>query len=377
MAFSRIAPETALQWLISMPLSELMSLGDARRWELHPTAEVTYVLDTNPNYTNVCTANCTFCSFYRPVGHAEGYTHTPAEVAASVAAAHAQGATTVLLQGGHNPDLPLQYYLDVIAAIQQAAPGIHLHLWSPSEITQIAESASKSVDEVLQIFWDRGCTSMPGGGAEILVESVRRKVSPKKLSAAGWLNVMRSAHRVGMKTSATMMYGHLEQPADVIEHLVRLRELQDETGGFYSFIPWSFKRSDSPLSRLVKQDALPGYYLRILAIARLMLDNIPNIQCSWFNNGIRSGQLGLHSGANDFGGLLLEENVLYEADHKVAITRQSMLQAIMEAGFTPVQRTTLYERIETAPTAPQSLVMLNTPLSTYERTLGTQGAPVS
>jgi len=377
MAFSRIAPETALQWLTSMPLSELMSLGDARRWELHPTAEVTYVLDTNPNYTNVCTANCTFCSFYRPVGHAEGYTHTPAEVAASVAAAHAQGATTVLLQGGHNPDLPLQYYLDVIAAIQQAAPGIHLHLWSPSEITQIAESASKSVDEVLQIFWDRGCTSMPGGGAEILVESVRRKVSPKKLSAAGWLNVMRSAHRVGMKTSATMMYGHLEQPADVIEHLVRLRELQDETGGFYSFIPWSFKRSDSPLSRLVKQDALPGYYLRILAIARLMLDNIPNIQCSWFNNGIRSGQLGLHSGANDFGGLLLEENVLYEADHKVAITRQSMLQAIMEAGFTPVQRTTLYERIETAPTAPQSLVMLNTPLSTYERTLGTQGAPVS
>ena len=377
MAFSRIAPETALQWLTSMPLSELMSLGDARRWELHPTAEVTYVLDTNPNYTNVCTANCTFCSFYRPVGHAEGYTHTPAEVAASVAAAHAQGATTVLLQGGHNPDLPLQYYLDVIAAIQQAAPGIHLHLWSPSEITQIAESSSKSVDEVLQIFWDRGCTSMPGGGAEILVESVRRKVSPKKLSAAGWLNVMRSAHRVGMKTSATMMYGHLEQPADVIEHLVRLRELQDETGGFYSFIPWSFKRSDSPLSRLVKQDALPGYYLRILAIARLMLDNIPNIQCSWFNNGIRSGQLGLHSGANDFGGLILEENVLYEADHKVAITRQSMLQAIMEAGFTPVQRTTLYERIETAPTAPQSLVMLNTPLSTYERTLGTQGAPVS
>ncbi len=370
MPFERVAPETALSWLTDMPLVELMSRADARRWELHPTNEVSYVLDTNPNYTNVCTANCTFCSFYRPVGHGEAYTHTPEQVAASVATAYAQGATTVLLQGGHNPDLPLQYYLDVIDAIKAAAPGIHLHLFSPSEITQIAASAHKSVEEVLQIFWDRGCNSMPGGGAEILVESVRRKVSPKKLSAQGWLDVMRSAHKIGMKTSSTMMYGHLEEPKDVIEHLVRLRELQDETGGFYSFIPWSFKRGESPLSRLVKQESLPSYYLRIIAIARLMLDNIPNVQCSWFNMGIRAGQLGLYSGANDFGGLLIEENVLYEAQHKVAITRQSMLQAIEEAGFTPIQRTTLYDRVDTPP--PTHLTNIHSTMQTFERHKGAQ-----
>jgi len=368
--FNRIPVTTALDWFEHMPLAELMARGFERRWQLHPRAEVTYVLDTNPNYTNVCTANCTFCSFYRPVGHKEGYTHTPAEVAASVASAHALGATTVLLQGGHNPELPLNYYLDVIAAIQAAAPGIHLHLFSPSELTQIAESANQSVESILRIFWERGVNSMPGGGAEILVESVRRRVSPKKLSAQGWLDVMRTAHRIGMKTSATMMYGHLEQPADIIEHLDRLRTLQDDTGGFYSFIPWSFKRGESPLSRLVPQDALPSYYLRILAISRLMLDNVPNIQCSWFNNGIRSGQLGLHSGANDFGGLLLEENVLYEASHKVAINRNTMLEAIRVAGFTPVQRTTLYQRIETGPTA--LAVAPQGPLVTLERTRGTQ-----
>ena len=339
----RIDSSTALDWLLHMPLGELMSRADAVRWEKHPAAEVTYVLDTNPNYTNVCTANCTFCSFYRPVGHAEGYVHAPEAVAAKVAEAYAQGATTVLLQGGHNPELGLAYYLAVIDAIKAAAPKIHLHLFSPSELAQMSLTSGKPVAEILQMFWDRGCRTMPGRRGRDPRGFRPPKISPKKMMSDGWLGVMRSAHKIGFATSATMMYGHMEEPAHVIEHLMRLRDLQDETGGFYAFIPWSFKRGESPLSRLVKQQPLPSYYLRILAISRLVLDNISSIQCSWFNEGVRTGQLGLYAGADDFGGILFEENVLYQASHKVAITRDSLMRAIEEAGFKPVQRTTTYE----------------------------------
>ena len=370
MAIERISAETGLAWLREMPLVELMARADAVRWELHPKAEVTYVLDTNPNYTNVCTENCTFCSFYRPVGSKEGYVHSPEEVASRVARAYAQGATTVLLQGGHNPDLPLDYYLALIDAIKTSTPKMHLHLFSPSEITQIAKASGETVDQILQRFWERGVTTMPGGGAEILTDRVRRKVSPKKLSADGWINVMRSAHRVGMSTSATMMYGHLEENEDIIEHLVRLRTLQDETGGFYAFIPWSFKRGASPLSQLVKTDALPSFYLRILAISRLMLDNILHIQASWFGEGIRAGQLGLYSGADDFGGILIEENVLSQAQHKVAITRPALLNAIREAGFTPVQRTTGYEVVQG--TSLVNIVNPEAAVETFQRTPGPQ-----
>ena len=366
----RISNTIALEWLKSMPLSELMGLADAARWERHPRAEVTFVLDTNPNYTNVCTANCTFCSFYRPVGHAEGYAHPPQEVAARVAEAHAQGATTVLLQGGHNPDLKLDYYLALIDSIQAAAPGIHLHLFSPSELMQIADVSGETVDSVLRRFWERGCRTMPGGGAEILVDRVRRKISPKKLNSEGWLGVMREAHRIGFATSATMMYGHMEEAEDVIEHLDRLRTLQDETGGFYAFIPWSFKRGASPLSRLVAANALPSHYLRILAISRLMLDNVNSIQCSWFNEGIRTGQLGLYAGADDFGGILIEENVLSQADHKVAITKPVLLRAIEEAGFTPVQRTTTYEVVQNSSRAAD--FDDHAPLETFRRGAGPQ-----
>lgn len=369
MPIERISGTTALEWFNHMPLSELMARADALRWELHPKAEVTYVLDTNPNYTNVCTENCTFCSFYRPVGHADGYVHAPAEIGARVASAQRQGATTVLLQGGHNPALGLDYFLELIDAIKAAAPGIHLHFFSPSEITQIASVSNMSVGEVLQRIYDRGVTTMPGGGAEILVDRVRKKVSPKKLSADGWLNVMRTAHKVGMSTSATMMYGHLEENEDIIEHLLRLREVQDETGGFYAFIPWSFKRGASPLSRLVKTDALSSTYLRILAISRLVLDNISHIQASWFGEGIRAGQLGLHAGADDFGGILIEENVLSQAAHKHAITKPVLLRAIEEAGFTPVQRTTGYETVRITPS---SSLETEEAISTFERGLGPQ-----
>lgn len=369
MPIERIDSTTALDWLKHMPLSELMARADAVRWQLHPRAEVTYVLDTNPNYTNVCTENCTFCSFYRPVGHAEGYVHPPQEIGRRVAEAQRQGATTVLLQGGHNPELGLDYFLELIDAIQKAAPGIHLHLFSPSEIMQISSVSGLSPEEVLRRFFERGVKTMPGGGAEILVDRVRKKISPKKLSADGWLNVMRAAHKVGMSTSATMMYGHMEEDEDIIEHLVRLRDLQDETGGFYAFIPWSFKRGASPLSRLVTTDALPSTYLRILAISRLVLDNISHIQASWFGEGIRAGQLGLHAGADDFGGILIEENVLSQASHKHAITKPVLLRAIEEAGFTPVQRTTGYEVVRITPS---SSLETEDAIATFERGLGPQ-----
>lgn len=187
---------------------------------------------------------------------------------------------------------------------------------------------------------------MPGGGAEILVDKVRRKISPKKIKSAEWLQCMREAHRIGFKTSATMTYGHVETPADIVDHLISLRELQDETNGFYAFIPWSFKPGTSPLSHKIPQERLPSYYLRVIAIARIVLDNIPHIQASWFGEGERAGQLALLSGADDFGGVLLEENVLRMADHGKASSIGAVLEMIRLAGFTPVQRTTLYDHLE-------------------------------
>jgi cyclic dehypoxanthinyl futalosine synthase len=344
-SIARIEASEALDLLQNAPLLELMTRANAVRHSLHPANDVTFVVDTNPNYTNVCVTDCTFCSFYRRPGDAEAYTLEPAAVAERVARAQSLGATTVLLQGGHNPDLPFEYYLNLIASIQHSAPGIHLHLFSPAEIMHMSETCDIPPRDILQTFWDLGVRTMPGGGAEILVDAVRRKVSPKKISADSWINLMRLAHEVGMKTSATMTYGHRETERDIVEHLIRIRQLQDETEGFYAFIPWSFKPGASPLSRLVPEAASPSYYLRVIALARLVLDNVPHIQASWFGEGWRAGQLALHAGADDFGGLLLEENVLYQAQHKVATNLGSLLTTIRDAGFTPVQRTTSYEKL--------------------------------
>jgi cyclic dehypoxanthinyl futalosine synthase len=342
----RLEKHEALHLLRDAPLIELMARADAVRQRLHPGREVTFVIDTNPNYTNVCVTKCTFCSFYRKPGEAGGYTLQPQEIAAKVARAQALGATTVLLQGGHHPDLPFDYYLHLIESIQEAAPGIHLHLFSPAEIDHMAQVSSKSSHDVLETFWNLGVRTMPGGGAEILVDRVRRQISPKKISAQTWLDVMRVAHEIGMKTSATMTYGHVETEEDIVEHLLRLRELQDETGGFYAFIPWSYKPGAAPLSRRVPEVAPPSYYARIIALSRLFLDNFPHIQASWFGEGWRAGQIALHAGADDFGGLLLEENVLYQAQHNVATNLEAVLNTITEAEFVPVQRTTLYAKIQ-------------------------------
>lgn len=350
MGQDRIERAEALHLLAQAPVLELMERAHAARRARWPENDVTFVIDTNPNYTNVCTTQCAFCSFHRRPGDPEGYTLTPARMAEKAHRAQRLGATTMLLQGGHNPDLSFRYYLDLVEAIVDAAPGLDLHVFSPAEIDHIARGAGLSWERVLKIFWDAGVRTMPGGGAEILVDRVRREVSPRKISAGTWLDVMRTAHGIGMKTSATMTYGHRETEEDIVEHLLRLRAVQDETGGFYSFIPWSFKPGGSPLSMIVPESELPGYYVRIVALARLVLDNFPHIQASWFSEGWRAGQLALYAGADDFGGVLLEENVLHEAGHSAAMTLDAVLGLISEAGFIPVQRTTLYESIRRYPT---------------------------
>lgn len=346
MAPDRVSRQQAIDLLVHRPLAELMAAAHALRQALHPGSDVTFVVDTNPNYTNVCVTDCTFCSFYRRPGAEDAYLLPPAELAARVAAAQAAGATTVLVQGGHHPGVRWRYLEALLLAIQQAAPGMHVHPFSPSEIAHVASTSGLSVRQVLQRMWDLGVRTMPGGGAEILVDKVRRKLAPKKLKAREWLDCMRVAHEVGLRTSATMTYGHVEDPEDIVDHLLALREVQDETGGFYAFIPWSFKPGGSPLARRVPSARQASYYLRVIAVSRLVLDNVPHIQASWFGEGVRAGQLALLGGADDFGGVLLEENVLREARHAVATSIDAVVAMITQAGFAAVQRNTLYDPVQ-------------------------------
>jgi cyclic dehypoxanthinyl futalosine synthase len=345
MRSDRLSRDEAIRFLVESPLVALMARAHAFRMELHPRNDVTFVVDTNPNYTNVCVTDCTFCSFYRRPGAADAYLLPAAVVAEQVATAQAAGATTVLIQGGHHPQVRWRYLDALLMAIRQRAPGIHLHPFSPSEVVHVASTSGLSVRQVLQRMWDRGVRTMPGGGAEILVDRVRRKLAPKKLRSQEWLDCMRVAHEIGMRTSATMTYGHVEAPEDIVDHLLALRQLQDETGGFYAFIPWSFKPGKSPLARRVPTARSPSFYLRVIALSRLVLDNVPHIQASWFGEGVRAGQLALVGGADDFGGVLLEENVLREARHAVATSIDAVVKMIDEAGFAPVQRSTLYETV--------------------------------
>ncbi len=341
----RLSRDVAIDFMIRRPLAEVMARADALRRQMHPGKDVTFVVDTNPNYTNVCVTDCTFCSFYRRPGGEGAYLLPASEMARRVAAAQAAGATTVLIQGGHHPDVRWRYLESLLLAIQQAAPGIHIHPFSPSEVAHVASTSGLSVRQVLKRMWDLGIRTMPGGGAEILVDRVRRKLAPKKLKSREWLDCMRVAHEVGLRTSATMTYGHVEEPEDIVDHLLALRDVQDRTGGFYAFIPWSFKPGASPLARRVPESRQASYYLRVIAMSRLVLDNVPHIQASWFGEGVRAGQLALMAGADDFGGVLLEENVLREARHDVATSIDAVVEMISQAGFSAVQRTTLYEHV--------------------------------
>lgn len=341
---SRLSSNEGLFLLSEAPmntLSEMSSLIKERLWG----NQVTFVLDTNPNYTNVCNCHCRFCAFFRDSESHDSFTLTEKQVVERVSKAVQAGATTVLMQGGCNPDLPLDYYLDMVKALKKAFPEVHLHLFSPPEIISMADSGNIPITEVLKKLRDLGLTSLPGGGAEILVEKIRREVSPRKCSAREWLDVMYEAHKLGFKSTATMVFGLGESDADEIAHLEALRDLQDRTNGFTAFIPWSFKPGNTDLP--FPTNFIPGIkYLRLLATARLFLDNFPHIQASWFSQGKRTGQLGLLFGADDFGGTLFEEHVLKTTGHKVNSGVDEVKTLIRGAGMVPARRTTLYKILE-------------------------------
>jgi cyclic dehypoxanthinyl futalosine synthase len=333
--------------LAEAPLLDVGSLAQELRFRRIPERRVTFVIDTNPNYTNVCITDCQFCAFYRRPGDKEAYTLTVDQVLEKVDFAAREGATTVLLQGGHNPALPLEYYLELVRETRRRFPSVTPHFFSASEIRTMSEVAGKSVPEVLSLLRQAGQTSIPGGGAEVLSERVRRRIEPKKGGPDAWLEVHREAHRQGFKSTATMMYGHVEQPEDVLDHLDSIRALQDEHGGFTAFVPWSFKPGNTLLEKWIKHYQGPNAYLRMLAASRLYLDNFPHVQASWFSEGKRAGQVALSWGADDFGGTLFEENVHAAADFVNKTSVDEIVTLIHDAGFTPAQRTTDYEIVKT------------------------------
>ena len=336
------------RWLLTeAPLLDLGSVAQEARFQRIPDKRVTFVIDSNPNYTNVCITDCQFCAFYRKPGDKDAWTLTVEEVMAKVDAAARQGATTVLLQGGHNPALPLDYYLSLVRETVRRFPGVTPHYFTASEICTIAEVSGKAMPEILALLKQAGMSTLPGGGAEVLSEKVRRRIEPKKGGPAAWLDVHREAHRQGFRSTATMMYGHVEGPDDVLDHLDAIRGLQDEYGGFTAFVPWSFKPGNTLLEKWIKQYKGPNAYLRMLAVARLYLDNFPHVQASWFSEGKRAGQVALSWGADDFGGTLFEENVHAAADFVNKTTVDEIVTLIRDAGYTPAQRTTEYDIIRT------------------------------
>jgi len=335
------------RWLLAdAPLLEAGAVANEVRFARLPEKVVTFVIDSNPNYTNVCVTDCQFCAFYRKPGDPEAWTLTVDEVLAKVESAAGLGATTVLLQGGHNPALPLDYYLTLVRETRRRFPQVTPHFFTASEIQTIAAQTGLGVGGVLDRLHEAGQRTLPGGGAEILSERVRRRIAPKKGGPAAWIEVHREAHRRGFKSTATMMYGHVETPEDVLDHFDAIRELQDELGGFTAFVPWSFKPGNTLLEKWIKEYQGPNAYLRMLAVARVYLDNFAHVQASWFSEGKRTGQIALHFGADDWGGTLFEENVHKAADYVNRITVEEITALIRDEGFVPAQRTTTYEIIK-------------------------------
>lgn len=302
---------------------------------------VTFVMDTNLNYTNICHSKCSFCAFFK--NERDGYTLSVDELKKKVMEARQNGVNTVLLQGGLNESLPYSYYLDLIE-ILVSIPDIHIHAFSPPEIDLMSRKSGKSIEKVLIDLRKRGLDTIPGGGAEILSERVRKTISPHKISADRWLEISRQAHLLGFKTTATMMFGHIEKEEDIIEHMDGLRKLQDETNGFTAFIMWDFKLGPTPLSKEVKHPATACEYLRILSFSRIYLDNFSHIQAS-ASQGSDVRQTALFFGADDFGSMLLEENVMKAAGFSDHTSTEQVAHIIKDAGFKPALRTTDYKII--------------------------------
>ncbi len=317
------------------PLLELGALADAKRRELHPDPTVTYIVDRNINYTNVCVADCKFCAFYRRPKHHEGYVLSFEEIGAKIDEAKELGGVQILIQGGHNPYIPFEWYLDLMRYIKAHHP-IHIHGFSPSEVDFFATRFRMDATDVIRELQAAGLDSIPGGGGEILVQDVRDRVAKKKAGADRWLDIMELAHEHGMKTSVSMMYGLGESLADRVEHLLRVRDVQARTGGFTAFIAWPLQPEHTEMEGTPKTDAVT--YLRTIAIARIILGNVPNLQSSWVTMGLKVGQVALRFGCNDFGSLMIEENVVSAAGTTHRATLAEMERHIRDAGFVPARR---------------------------------------
>ncbi|MDQ6780190.1 MAG: dehypoxanthine futalosine cyclase, partial [Candidatus Eremiobacteraeota bacterium] len=337
----RLDQEEGLKLYREATLHDLGAAAHRRRSSLHPGREVSYVIDTTINYTNICNVHCSFCAFFRPEGHAEGYTMDHDQVLARVQWAAEQGATQIMIQGGVNPDLPISYYTELFEKVSRRFPAVDIHSLSTSEICGIAKRENMTVEDVLRRLRAAGLKSLPGAGAEILVERVRKRISARKIDDDRWLEVMRSAQRLGMPTTATMMFGSIETDAERITHLHVLRELQDETNGFLAFIPWYYVPYKTPLKG---KEATGIEYLRVIAVSRLYLDNFPHIQASWLTPGLKLGQLALLYGADDMGGTILEERVVTLAGSTNQATRAQLERTIRQAGYEPAIRDTYFRR---------------------------------
>jgi len=330
-----------------LPLDMLGSLADARRrqakggsFDRAAGEVVTYIVDRNINYTNVCNVYCKFCAFYRTEKDDDHYVLSLDDIDQKLDELAAEGGVQVLLQGGHHPKLGIDFYLTMISHIRQKYPQINVHGFSPPEFNHFAEVFGMPVREVLEKFIAAGLGSIPGGGGEILVDSVRNRIAPLKCNSDAWLDVMRQAHELGLRSSATMMFGHVETLDERIEHLSRLRDVQDETGGFTAFICWTFQPEHT---KLKAETVTSAEYLRMQAISRIYLDNFDNVQSSWVTQGPKIGQIALQFGANDFGSVMMEENVVSSAGTSFRLTSQDIERLIREAGYEPHRRSTWYE----------------------------------
>jgi len=333
-----------LDWYKRAPLLELGAEADTVRKALHPEGVVTYIVDRNINYTNVCVADCGFCAFYRRPKDNEGWTLSYEQIGAKIEEVKALGGVQILIQGGHNPYIPFEWYLELLRYIKKYHP-IHIHGFSPSEVDFWSTLYRMDAVDVIRELVKAGLDSIPGGGGEILVQRVRDQVAKKKAGADRWLDVMEMAHNEGLKTSCTMMYGIGETLDERYEHLQRLQALQKRTNGFTAFICWPLQPENTPtMSHMAKTDAVE--YLRTTAFARVVLENIPNIQASWVTMGLKVGQTALHFGCNDFGSLMLEENVVSAANTTYRTSIEEMERLIREAGFEPRKRRQNYQLIE-------------------------------
>jgi len=334
MAGERICGAEFLSLAEKADFYQLGFLANAIRQRKHPEPMVTYVIDRNINYTDICISACKFCAFFKAPEDAAGSVLTNEELGKKIEETKALGGTQILLQGGLHPDKPLEFYEEMLRFIK--GYDIHIHGFSPPEVCHFSKLSGLSVREVLIRLQQAGLDSIPGGGAEILSDRVRQETAPRKCSADEWIGVMEEAHKLGMRTTATMMFGHIETMAERLEHLERVRDLQDRTGGFTAFIPWPFQPDNTVLAHLPKTTAVQ--YLRMLALSRIYLDNVPNIQASWVTQGPKIAQTSLFFGANDFGSTMIEENVVAAAGVGFRLSEQEIRTLVQEAGFTPRQR---------------------------------------